>query len=370
MVGFALPRLEGQGYVLALLSTLALYDASLVVLRLGGLLDPSRPGWLVLAAAFFVSGPGSWAVAASSGIGGRRYLESVALLGPLGVAYSALLTQALRGGIARVEVAAAPLAGLTLLMMGVMELLLVDDARRVLNGVTRRCLGGIPLYIWPLMVLFALIVVGSGSPLAAAVYAAALLYAARRRPPRGAEPRCTAATSLAVAALLSAAVAPQPLEAAAAALLVYAAVMAPHAPLPKRGAEAGVLDRIVLLGLAAMAAEANVEINPGLLAADTAVYAAVAAAGWGLTALVAEAARRSRLAGAAANSPVLRHAAGFALVLAGLHILRLSADPGTVLLAAAAGAAAANTVAKERLRLHSLEHQPSGEEHSVWGHPS
>ena len=359
--------------MLALLSTLALYDASLVVLRLGGLLDPSRPGWLVLAAAFFVSGPGSWAVAASSGVGARRYLEAVALLGPLGVAYSALLTQALRGGLARAEVAAAPLAGLTLLMMGVMELLLVDDARRVLNGVTRRCLGGIPLYIWPLMVLFALIVAESGSVLAAAVYAAALLYAARRRPPRGADPRCTLATSLAVAALLSAAVAPSPWEAAVAALLVYAAVAAPHAPLPKRSVEAGVLDRIVLLGLAAMAAEANVELDPAALAADTGVYAVVAAAGWALTALVAEASRRNRLVGAAANSPVLRHAAGFALVLAGLHVLRLSADPGTVLLAAAAGAAAANTVAKERLRLNSSlahSHPMGGEEHGVWGHPS
>ncbi len=359
--------------MLALLSTLALYDASLVVLRLGGLLDPSRPGWLVLAAAFFISGPGSWAVAASSGVGGRRYLESVALLGPLGVAYSALLTQALRGGIARVEVAAAPLAGLTLLMMGVMELLLVDDARRVLNGVTRRCLGGIPLYIWPLMVLFALMVAESRSILAAAVYAAALLYSARRRPPRGADPRCTLTTALAVAALLSAAVAPSPWEAVVATILVYAVVAAPHAPVPKRSVEAGVLDRIILLGLAAMAAEANVEINPGALVADTAVYAAVAVAGWALTALVAEASRRSRLVGAAANSPVLRHAAGFALVLAGLHVLRLSADPGTVLLAAAAAAAAANTVAKERLRLQGPAHShplEGGEEPGVWGHPS
>ncbi|BES80470.1 hypothetical protein [Pyrodictium abyssi] len=87
--------------------------------------------------------------------------------------YSALLTQALRVGAGGL-VAVGRLAGLTLLLLGVMEMLVVEDARRVLNGATRRCLGGIPLYTYPLLVLFALAVVVRGGPAAYTVYAAAV----------------------------------------------------------------------------------------------------------------------------------------------------------------------------------------------------
>lgn len=350
MVGFAyrLAR-SAELYPLLVLSTLTLYDASLVVLRLGGLLDPARPAWLLLAAAFFVSGPGSWALAASLRPGAARFLASVAPLGTLGVVYSAVLTEAFRSGIGGVTEAAARLAGLTLLLMGVMELLLVEDAKKVLNGVTRRCLGGIPVYIYPLIVLFALTVAYRGNPAAYAVFAAALLYAARRQPPSGASTACTAAASTLLPLALGLFVTRSPAEAAVAAALTALSVLAPWAPLPlgKKGSEANVVDRLVLLGLAAVAAELpRGGIDAATLASDLAVYAAVAAAGWLLTAAVAEASTRKEAITTLAASPVLRHAAGFALVLAGLHVLGLGADPGLVLLASAAGAALLNTAAR------------------------
>jgi len=360
----------GDLYPLLVLSTLTLYDASLVVLRLGGLLDFSRPAWLLLAAAFFVSGPGSWALAASLRPGAARFLAAVAPLGALGVVYSAVLTGAFRAGIEEVTGAAGRLAGLTLLLMGLMELLLVEDAKRVLNGLTRRCLGGIPLYIYPLLVLFALTVAYRGNILAYTVYAAALAYAARRLPPRGARLGCTAVAALGLTAALGLAVTGRPEAALASTLLASAAVLAPWAPLGrlKRGREADVVDRLVLLGLAAIAAELPYGIDFSMLAADAAVYATVALLGWTLTAAVAEAAARRPTVATVANSPVLRHAAGFALVLAGLHVLGLGVDPGLVLLASATGAALLNTVARHRARaapgLRGEKRVPT----SIWDH--
>ncbi len=351
---------SGRGgglYPLLVLSTLTLYDASLVVLRLGGLLDFSRPAWLLLAAAFFVSGPGSWALAASLRPGAVRFLVAVAPLGALGVVYSAVLTGAFRAGIEEAAGAAGRLAGLTLLLMGLMELLLVEDAKRVLNGLTRRCLGGIPLYIYPLLVLFALTVAYRGNILAYTVYVAALVYAARRRPPHGARLGCTAVAALGLTAALGLAVTGRLEAALVSTLLASAAVLAPWAPLGrlglKRGREADVVDRLALLGLAAIAAELPYGIDLSMLAADAAVYATVAVLGWMLTAAVAEAAARRPTVATVANSPVLRHAAGFALVLAGLHVLGLGVDPGLVLLASATGAALLNTLARHRARAAS-----------------
>jgi hypothetical protein len=350
VVTFGRPsRSRDLPHSLVVLSTLTLYDASLVVLRLGGLLDFLKPSWLLLAAAFFVSGPGSWALAASLRPGARRFLAAVAPLGLLGVAYSALLTQVFRQGLEEVT-AAGRLAALTLLLMGLMELLLVDDAKRLLNGLTRRCLAGIPLYIYPLLVLFALVIAYHGGPLAYLVYATALLYAARRQPPRGARLRCTATAVPLLLATLGYAVTLDPEPAAVSAALATAAALAPWAPLGplEKPAEADVVDRLVLLGLAAVAAELPLGMDPGRLAEDLAVYAAVAALGWAMTAMVAEAAGQKQAIAAAANSPVLRHAAGFALVLAGLHVLGATADPGLVLLAAATASAIVNTAARTR----------------------
>ncbi len=341
---------RGSLYSLVILSTLTLYDASLVVLRLSGLLDTGKPGWLLLAAAFFVSGPGSWALAASLRPGLRRFASAVAPLGLLGVLYSAVLTQAFRRGVGGAAEAASGLAAATLLLMGVMELLLVDDAKKVLNGVTRRCLGGIPLYIYPLLVLFALTAAYRGNILAYTVYGLALLYAARRQPPRGANLRCTLASALLLTATMGYAVTERLEAALAAAILASAAVLAPWLPAGKlkKREEADVVDRLVLLGLAAIAAELPGGFTPTSLAEDLLVYLSVAFLGWTLTGLVAEASTRKPGIAMVANSPVLRHAAGFALVLAGLHVLGAAADPGIVLLAAASGAAVLNTAAGQK----------------------
>ena len=341
---------RGSLYSLVILSTLTLYDASLVVLRLSGLLDTGRPGWLLLAAAFFVSGPGSWALAASLRPGLRRFAAAVAPLGVLGVVYSAVLTQAFRDGIGAVTSAAGELAAATLLLMGVMELLLVDDAKKVLNGVTRRCLGGIPLYIYPLLVLFALAAAYRGNILAYTVYSLALLYAARRQPPPGADLQCTLASTLLLTIAMGYVAARSPEATLVSALLASAAVLAPWLPMGrlKRREEADVVDRLILLGLAAIAAELPGGFTATSLAGDIAVYLSVALLGWAMTGLVAEASKRKPSIAMVANSPVLRHAAGFALVLAGLHVLGATADPGLVLLAAAAGAAVLNTAASQK----------------------
>ena len=349
-------RVGGGLYPLVVLSTLTLFDASLVVLRLGGLLDPSKPSWILLAAAFFVSGPGCWAFAASLRPSVGRLLASVAPLGLLGVVYSTLLTQALRVGASE-SVAVGRLAGLTLLLLGVMEMLVVEDARRVLNGATRRCLGGIPLYIYPLLVLFALAVVVRGGPAAYTVYAAAVGYAALRWPPRGGSAPCTAAMAVLLPLALSLLVAGNPAAAISAALLSSAVVLAPLLPLGrlKRAGEAGVVDRLVLLGAAAAAAEAPIGFDAQAFMEDLAVCALVALLGWGLTALVAAVVERSKSVAAMATSSVLRHAAGFALVLASIHVLGLHPDPGIALLAAAIAAALVNTLARRREYLAAVE---------------
>ncbi len=337
-------------YPLLVLSTLTLFDASLVILRLGGLLDLSRPEWLLLAAVFFVSGPGSWALAAQGPPLGRL-ARGLLLLGGVGVAYSAVLTEALRGGSIEAGGMVSTLAAATLLLMGVMELLLVEDAKRVLGGFTRRCLGGVPLYIWPLIVLFNLLAVQAareGNPAPLAISLAAVAYTAAARPLEGSSPRCTLAAAGLVSAALAAAVDGDPLEAAAAALLSLGLAAAAHAPPRLLPREPGVVDRLVLLGLAAVAASAGGGVEPRRLLGDLAVYATVAAAGWSLTLLVAAAAGRSRLVVRAAESPVLRHAAGFALILAGLHVMGAEADPGLAIIAAAAGVAAVNTATRLR----------------------
>jgi hypothetical protein len=157
------------------------------------------------------------------------------VLGGLGVVYSALLTAAFRGSLGGLPVAIGRLAGLTLLMMGIMELLLVDDAKRLLGGVTRRCLSGIPFYIWPLLMLFAYMAAGGiaeGHVASLILYAAAIAYAAASRPPEGASARCTAAAALVLAAGLWAAVAPGSATGAVGAVMAAAIAVAPFAPLP------------------------------------------------------------------------------------------------------------------------------------------
>lgn len=349
MVGFGriIPLSRGERlYPLLVLSTLTLYDASLVVLRLSGLLDFSRPGWLLLAALFFVSGPGSWALAAAGGVELRRYAAGVAALGGLGVLYSALLTEALRGSLGGgIPTAVKALAGLTLLMMGVMELLLVDDAKRLLGGATRRCLSGIPLYIWPLMLLFTHIAAWrllAGDPLPLAAYLAALLYSLAARPPEGASARCTATAAALIAAALAASVA-RSVTGLAAAAMAAAVAVAPLAPAPRKLPwSVGVIDRLVLLGVTA-AVSAVSAAEPSRLAVDLAVYGLVAAAGWAVTGVVAASSYRVGAVRRVAESHVLRHAAGFALVIAGLHVLGGNLDPGLVIVAAAAGVAVVNT---------------------------
>ena len=354
-----------------MLSTLTLFDASLVILRLGGLLDARHPGWMLLAALFFVSGPGSWALAAQ-GVPLRPLIRGLAMLGGLGIAYSAVLTQALRGG--GVDGALQALAAATLLLMGVMELLLVDDAKRVLGGFTSRCLSGIPLYIWPLVVLFNLLAVRAarqGSVAAALAATAAIAYSAASRPPRGSRPLCTLASAAVVSGSLAALVDGDPLEAAAAALLSVLLAIAPHAPVALREREPGVVDRLVLLGVAAVAASAShARLDPWGLAGEAAVYAAVALAGWAATITVALLASRSRLATRVAESPVLRHAAGFALLLAGLHVMHTNMDPGLAIIAAAAGVAVINTATRARSERGEQEPTPiSPWDHDPWEAP-
>ena len=335
-----------------MLSTLALFDASLVVLRLNGLLDISRPEWLLLAAAFFISGPGSWALAATTGVSPGAFAAAVAALGGLGVLYSALLTQALRLGAATAPGESIHvLAAATLLLMGIMEMLLVEDARRMLNGAARRCLSGILLYIWPLIVMFTELVADTaleGRMLPLAIYLGGLLYTAAARPPGG-SPRCTLLSAALVSSLLALPTARSPVHALLASLLATAYAVAPYTPLTLVDREPSVIGRLVVLGVAAAAASAPAaSIDAASLASDALVYALVSAAGWAMTIAVAYASRLTPAIAEAATSPVLRHAAGFALIIAGLHVLGDTMDPGAAVVAAGTAVAAVNTLTRSR----------------------